>query len=576
MIRRQIGWIGALCLAVGCGAEGAKPKEDLDPITAAPDAGPDGSTPQGDELDAASPEGGDGDGDQTPGDGDQAPGDGDQAPGDGDAEPLDSGTGDLGNGEGDGGASDDGADAAVEADGGVSYEAFCSGQGPVIKVPVGASDELTGGTGDVCTGTIARKVFKNALCACESGYFAGYLQTADYVENDDGSISWRSGGSVGINGGYYAGSYTQVGGDLRIFGAPRNAEFSGHLQNWVAGDVEVWGDLEIASDIVMAGLLTVAEDARVNKMTLMGLSAVQGTLTTPPYTWPLDPITTLGLNLNDFTYGGRKQEVLELNPPCACGAKNQLDVAAIVAEAETNNDNANPAVNLDPFAFSKLDLTVGAARITLPCGRFYLDSITGVGAVQLRITGRTALFVRGDVGTVGAFDVELVGPGAELDLFVGGNFVQTGYSPFGDPNRPEDIRVFVAGSQTIVLTGYSPFSGNLYAPNANIDIKGFLDMNGALFAKNFHADGYVKINYDSAILDQGDDEACHPPAPPPPPDEPPPAEPPPPECVDACDESCSSATTCVSGTCKPCSNDSDCCAPLICYEELGRCGARVK
>lgn len=541
MTGRRIGWIGTLCLVVACSAEGAGPKKNIGPSATGPDldAGKDGSTPNSGGDDAGDTQG-DGDGD-----------------GDGDVDSQDAGN--------QGGNQDSGtaSDASAQTDAQVPYEAFCSGKGPVIKVPTGKPDDITGGTGNVCTGIIARKVFKNALCACEDAYFAGYLQTAFFETVEDGTRIWESGGSVGVNGSYYSGSFTQVGGDLRIYGdAEVENDWDINLDpSLVGGWVDVWGNLEVADRMDIAGLLTVWEDATVNDLNITGACQIYGTLTHPANEWA----GVLGC------FKKVDPKPVDLDPPCACGANDVLDVNAIVQDAKLHNDNANPAVNLDPTALSDIEATVGAKRIELPCGRFYVDSILGVGAVQLVITGRTALFVGGDVGTTGLFDVELKGPDAELDLFVAGNFLQTGYSPFGNPNRPEDIRVFVGGNRAILLTGYNPFSGNLYAPNSNVNVEGFLDMNGSLFAKNFHADGYVRIHYDSAILEQGDDDSCNPPPPPPPP----PGEPPPPECDGKCDEACGFSETCVAGVCKRCVTNADCCAPLVCYDD-GVCGARVK
>ena len=46
-------------------------------------------------------------------------------------------------------------------------------------------------------------------------------------------------------------------------------------------------------------------------------------------------------------------------------------------------------------------------EIELPCGRYYLTGIGGLGGITLRITGHTVVFVDGDVNAVGALSVEM-------------------------------------------------------------------------------------------------------------------------------------------------------------------------
>lgn len=468
------------------------------------------------------------------------------------------------------GASDAGAGAGEDAaDGEITREAFCSGRGPVIRVPTG--DDEQGGAG-VCTGTIARRVFKNAICTCEDLLFAGYLNTGSFSSADEVETLIKQGGAVGVNGTTAAGSYMDVGGSLRIYGGARVEDTYDLADPTLSGGwINVAGDLEAKSPIVLAGLLTVARDARLQGgATFLGVAGIGGTLYTPPGSWPLPALAS-----------AYKQETMNLEPPCPCRPEQLLDVDAIVQEGKRVNDNHNPAVNLDPRALSNLGF---AQILKLPCGRFYLDEITGVGAVRLEIGGRTALFVGGDVATTGAVQIALA-PGAELDLFVAGNLTQVGFSPLGDRRRPADVRIFVGGDGDITMVGFEPIGANLYAPRSRLYSPGYLAARGSIFVRELHVQGYVTVDYDREILTRGDDEECLPPPPPPPPPppepdagtppppdagEPPP--PPPPECNDACDESCGSKKTCVDGMCTGCRSDADCCAPLVCYAD-GRCGA---
>jgi hypothetical protein len=264
-----------------------------------------------------------------------------------------------------------------------------------------------------------------------------------------------------------------------------------------------------------------------------------------------------------------------LDPPCACAPSQLLDVAAIVAQGKVQNDDAD--VGLDPDA---LDAVVGVADIELPCGRVYLHQIAGAGVIHVHVPGRTALFVDGDVATAGVLDFD-VGPAGELDLFVDGDLVPTGATSFGDVNRPAAVRIYVAGSHDVLLTGADQFVGNVYAPRANVVLTGYEQVYGSIFAGNFEAPGDATIHYDRAVVGAGKEcppDSSGPDAGAPPADagttsapdagSPPP---PPPSCQ-ACG-SCSGGTACVAGTCGKCGSDADCCSPLVCVG--GSCGELI-
>lgn len=448
-------------------------------------------------------------------------------------------------------AAEGGGDATLAdadlADAELTREQFCSGRGGVIKLPGAA----VGSSFDVCTGTIARQRFKNALCTCENTDFKGYLNTGSFSGTRDAENTFsKAGGSVGINGGLglISAGDVDVGGSLRIYDG---ASFGGY--------VHVYGDLEMNEGATIAGLVRVLRDARFREdVILLGQAQIGRDVYTRP--GKLDPPAWSQIG------GERVVQELTLDKPCACEAKDLLDVDALIRAAHAKNDNAHPAVMLAPDALSDLSF---AHRVELPCGRFYVDEITGIGDVRIVVNGRSALFVGGDVATLGRLDIEL-GPQGELDLFIGGNLTQVGYGTFGDVRRPAALRVYVGGSGDILYRGYQPFGANLYAPLSRLHADGFIDAKGAIFVRTLDVNGYLKVNYDRDILDQGDDESCKPPTPPPPPPPPVTPPPPPPQCTNSCDEFCGKQV-CKSGMCAGCTQDSDCCEPLVCYPD-GRCG----
>jgi hypothetical protein len=60
----------------------------------------------------------------------------------------------------------------------------------------------------------------------------------------------------------------------------------------------------------------------------------------------------------------------------------------------------------------------------------------------------------------------------------------------------------------VAIAGAAAFSGNLYAPSANVLVGGFGRIDGSLFGKNINAAGFLSVGYDASIGDGG--EGCPP------------------------------------------------------------------
>lgn len=473
---------------------------------------------------------------------------------------ADGGSGGSGGSNGvDGGSAGSGGTAGLGGQdaGPISHEEFCSGAGPVVKVPDSRPDTPD----EVCTGVIARRLFSRALCTCGGalldvdGLHGGYLKTHSFDSRDPDPTFVSFGAPVGINQNYVAGSFTDVGGTLEIAGT---TVFGG----WLA----VGGDLFLTDALIPLAYVEVARDAWIaGDVVATYLNIGRDFYRDPDKIPPL--LTTVG--------GTTYEQTFQVDPPCACGPDDLLDIDAIIADGRQNNDNA--AVGLDPTLFSDLFID---REVELPCGRFYVESIGGIGSLTIKVTGRTALYVEGDVANLGFLNIEL-GPDAELDLFIGGNLAQIGYGQFGDLDRPADIRVYVGGDGDILYAGYEAFGANLYAPKSVLFSGGLMDFRGSAFVRELWSVSWTEIGYDRAVLDLGNEDECAPPpadAPPPPPDAgtPPPSDagtpPPPPQCTDRCDGQCAAGQTCKDNECTGCQADADCCPPLVCRAN-GTCGA---
>jgi len=265
--------------------------------------------------------------------------------------------------------------------------------------------------------------------------------------------------------------------------------------------------------------------------------SVDGTLTLPDSA-TLDVPGTV-------TVGSEERGPVEVPPPCACGDAELLDVAALVAARADDHDDAR--AGLEP---GSLDGYGGDRLVELPCGRFYFRGISGTGSLTLRVTGRAAVYVDGDLAPGAGLTVELV-DGAEIDLFVSGVLTTTGTVRFGSVDAPSRARLYLGGSGLTELSGDGLFGGNLYAPRSDLRVSAGIEVFGSLFVRRLAASGSVTIHYDTAVLEGGDQ--C-------PGDYPD-------ECASCLD--CRSGQACVAGTCGECSDSSECCAPFICAG--GRC-----
>jgi hypothetical protein len=416
---------------------------------------------------------------------------------------------------------EDGSFVATSADGG-----FCSGSGPIVVV--GDSD---GGTvTSQCTGQIAEEIFKSALCTCQDVNLQGYLRTRGFSSASAGADAGANGAPVGINGNYVIpalavnAGFTDVGGSFAVAGSDSLA---------FAGDFTVNGDFHAASSLALAGYTPIAGSAWIGgDVTNAGYATVGGNL----YITGNDvlPLTVTGT---------RTKQTVSVAPPCDCNAL--LDVGALVDAAQVTNDNAS--IGLSPDALHDV---IGVADVTLPCGKYFLNDISGIGQIVIRVGGRVALFIEGSITAAADLEVQL-SPSAEIDVFIKGTLVLAGKGSFGSTSRPAATRIYVGGSDDVVLVGASGFVGNLYAPYARVTSVGYAKVWGSIFANDFQVPGYADISYDRAITQAG--QGC--------------SAPPPTSCSQC--GTCTGGLACVGGTCGACTSDSDCCGQDVC--ESGAC-----
>jgi hypothetical protein len=255
--------------------------------------------------------------------------------------------------------------------------------------------------------------------------------------------------------------------------------------------------------------------------------------------------------------GIRVEAPVDVPYPCVCDGSFADDVrAAVTAGAAAADESHAPSTQPGATTFS--------------CGR---HAWSGPFPREVRIEGRVALFVRGDIvelgrievtpgsalvlfvdgsirNTGGALAVE-VGAGATLDAFVREDFVVDGGAiDFGDDTAAPRSRWYIAGDELGSMGGAIRFVGGFYAPNATVRATGgTIFVIGSLVAARVESgSGGIYVDHPDTIADPGEcdtgnpDDACE-------------------SCAD-----CAGALACVDGTCGDCRTDADCCAPLICVD----------
>jgi hypothetical protein len=423
-----------------------------------------------------------------------------------------------------GGASSSGGSGAA-VDGGSSE--VCTGFVPTVSATLGSGLRQA-----TCAGWIARRAFSHAVCSCGDLDVLAVLASDGRDSSSEETKPDRIGAAVGVNGSYSGGEYLRIGGSFTVAGA---APFASR------GGIDVAGDLRIAAMVSAAGPIFVGRDAWFLQ------AASSRSLATVGRDLHLGPSGALTAPAPAIVGGKTSHESYTVAAPCACAPAELVDIAGIVSDGLTHNDNGRLGLGLDTLSDEG-----GPTELALSCGRFALRGIGAEHETHLRIGGRVLLFVDGDVDAGRSFSLQLE-PGAELDWFIRGNLTVSGESLIGDDARPGATRVYVLGTADIALPGTARFSANLYAPRAPVAIGALGDVYGSVFGASVTSLGPILAHYDRTVLQADEDCALAPP-----------------DVCSGCDQ-CGTGKTCVGSACTACTLDSDCCFPLVC--NLGACQA---
>ncbi|MET0404830.1 MAG: hypothetical protein ABW123_20605, partial [Cystobacter sp.] len=343
------------------------------------------------------------------------------------------------------------------------------------------ADRTTGA--ELCNGQLAARVFQQSLCTCGDLVISASSATDAFASSRESGPTGGAGSIVGINGGLQMTSSLEIGGSLRVGG-------SGIQMG--AGKLSVREELRDLGGLKGAASVQVGADAWVGGDIELQELGVEGLLTLPPertLAVAQPPPRVLRATVGPFP------------PPCACATPE--NIGGYVKNHATAHHNASIGLAVDALA----DYS-GAASLELPCGRFYLSRIHGAGSLLVRVTGRAALFVAGDVD-VGALEVRLE-QGAQLDLFVAGGLFARGSVRMGSPRYPAHLRVYVegefdldAGDPWNSLPETHELAGNFYLPNTFVTLSRRAEVFGSLFAQRVAASAGLFLHQDLEVKDLG-------------------------------------------------------------------------
>ena len=394
---------------------------------------------------------------------------------------------------------------------------------------------------NLCPGLLADKAFRTAVCACGGGAVLVNTDSYDSV-SDPTPLKW--GAPVGVNG--YA-----------IFGTQEPTELGGSLI--VTEDINVWS-MKVHGDIRVGGPVSVFAEAPFQLDVLN--DAWVGAKLTGAVKITHDLYQTPGVvNGPQVSVAGMSHPVtVDVSDPCPCSGDKLIDIPAIVGSGVAANDDS--AIGTDAGALASVSADTD---LQLDCGNYYFSGVqvTSGATLTLHVNAKVVLLVDGHFGAdVGSKIVADIAPAGELDLFVLGQF-GTPYSQgpptenivLGSKDRAAAVRVYVwspTSDEGISLGG--TFVGNLYAPNVSV-VAGGVEVYGSLLMGGANLN-HVTVHYDRAMLGVGDHCENGPTS------------------CNSCGD-CTAAQACVDGTCGACTQDSDCCPPLVCLGG-GQCGALIK
>jgi hypothetical protein len=387
--------------------------------------------------------------------------------------PRDASAGGTGGGVGSSGAA--GSDASIPLD--ATANPPCANPGPPIVLPTD--------TGAACAGALAALGHRFALCSCNTMTTPARLRTEAYDSRNPG-VTDEVAAAIGVGGDLIATGELRAGGAIYVAGANgimASNQFRSSASLRVGGPMKMLSsdNAEIGSDAFING--SVSGNVRVSGMLHVATGAVLS---------------------GGVEYGTLAQnETITVPSPCDCHA-GFVDIAAAIGAAAASK--ADAAIGLAPTALAS---ATTPTTISLPCGSFYLSGVDATAAVTIAVHGRALLAVDGDVTVRGGLAVQL-DPSAELDLLVRGQLIASGGDALGAAGGAARFRIWIGGTNTIVLDDAPAVNAIIHAPAAWVNAASGLPLSGSILARSVSIGAETMLHYDRAVLEAG--TVCNAPA----------------------------------------------------------------
>ena len=413
----------------------------------------------------------------------------------------------------------------------------CKGGGPPIEVGFSIR-------GDKCLGNVAQKTFRWGICSCQRTDFKNKLYTDAFTSTRAPYQKGGFGGGVGSNG------YIEIGNE---------AEINGALWTDSSRGIKGTNKMTIEQELHSGGPVTFDNTTNVNgDAYLEGNVRGKGTIN---FNQTLYLDGNASITNSTTNYATLKRQDVDVDTVCKrCQSSNGIPIGDIVDQHDQGS-NDNQIIGLDSGA---LNQPGGKRRLELPCGEYYLSNIDTQYKTTIVVTGRTALYIGGEVNSKNDYVIKPT-KSAELDLFVEGDVNLMNKAQFGSLAYPASMRAYVGGSQGVYLGNKAKVGAFFYARPGSVRAQNKMRVYGGLYVEKLRAKNDVEIHYDRAVLQAGKD--CPEPRPAPDPSSDAGTD----TGLDAGSGNDTSSTDTNGGdgsTCKDegrgCGSDSECCSPLVC------------
>ncbi len=404
-----------------------------------------------------------------------------------------------------------------------------------------------------CTGNLSQQASSNsaAICSC-----AGATLSSTLTSNSYNSLTgpYLAGGSVGqvlVNDALTGSGILTIGGDLDV-GSNLTLSSRGNYVDrdlFVGGALTVSGSLAVAQNAVVYGRITgnvtvagtlsdaggfpsgsssgattsssssssessssestsSGSSSRSIGSTSSGTSSTSstgsssgsssgGTSACVPQAAACTPTSRCCAGLTCTISAGAAGASCLPDPPPVCNCNNPIDIAGIVANGATQNDNASIGLNDSVLANNST-----ATHLDLPCGEYYLTAVKSSAALSIGVHGNTVLYVGGSIQASAPLEIT-IDPTAQLNLFVAGSIVVSAATELGSAEVPAQATFYVGGSAGVTASGTLEIAGTLYLPNGPFKSSSTTSLRGSLLANGLTGSGPITAHYDLGELGAG-------------------------------------------------------------------------